>query len=102
MNTQRRTREFFTAGAMLLVALLFNVLVIAPAFHQHGPLHNARACPICTVHATGTVAPPVTPALPDLVQIAHCPPNIAAGHPRSEHRLTILVRGPPVSGAHLI
>lgn len=102
MNPQRRARGLFIPGAILSVALLMNVLVIAPAFHQHGALHDARNCAICTVHASGGIAPPIATELPGPALTSQHLPLALAAHPLREHTLAWFPRGPPETAADLI
>jgi len=100
MRTPRRVRAALISGAIVAVGLLLNVFVLAPAFHQRGELHNPRTCTICTLQATGCIAPPITAELPHPAPTALRAPVARPAHFRSEDGSTIFVRGPPRVRTH--
>ena len=102
MITRSQVRNAPAFGAIVAVALLLNAFVLAPAFHHHGPMHDASTCAICTTHATGSIAPPADAELPRpaLTALDTSGPRIA--RPNRPTIPTVLVRGPPLAMANLI
>ncbi len=95
MMSTRLKRAVLTVGAVASVALLLYAFALAPALHRYGDLHDPQACAICTMQATGSVAPPPAAAVPNTVATGLHAPRPPVDRPAPEALPTIPARGPP-------
>jgi len=95
MMSTRLKRAVPKIGAITSVVLFLNAFALAPALHRYGDLHDPQTCAICTMQATGSVAPPPAAAVPNTVATGLHAPRPSVDHPAPETLPTIPARGPP-------